>query len=134
LRPNRQCHAEQTPGHRFSFTELADVFAARLGDFRGLNTAASLGPSQSRGSLDIRVPHAPGMPRSPGMPIDASGLRRAGQSIQVLFRHYAKFLVEARNHARSSGGLGADLVFEAAVGGSSHWGTPASTPDPAAAC
>ncbi|MFG3509424.1 hypothetical protein ACGF5F_28435 [Streptomyces sp. NPDC047821] len=26
---------------------------------------------------------------------------RAGQSIQVLFRHYAKFLAEARNHANS---------------------------------
>ncbi|MEU6018063.1 integrase [Streptomyces sp. NPDC047515] len=25
--------------------------------------------------------------------------RRAGQSIQVLFRYYAKFLAEARNHA-----------------------------------
>lgn len=27
--------------------------------------------------------------------------RRAGQSIQVLFRYYAKFLAEARNHANS---------------------------------
>ncbi|WP_237492872.1 hypothetical protein [Streptomyces sp. YIM 132580] len=27
--------------------------------------------------------------------------RRAGQSIQVLFRYYAKFLAEARNHANT---------------------------------
>ncbi|WP_328624588.1 hypothetical protein OHA88_06330 [Streptomyces sp. NBC_00353] len=27
--------------------------------------------------------------------------RRAGQSIQVLFRYYAKFLAEARNHANN---------------------------------
>ncbi|MEU8957960.1 integrase [Streptomyces sp. NPDC048518] len=31
----------------------------------------------------------------------AEGARRAGQSIQVLFRYYAKFLAEARNHANS---------------------------------
>ncbi len=39
--------------------------------------------------------------RSGWLPESTPRSARAGQGIQVLFRHYAKFLAEARNHANS---------------------------------